>query len=54
MTKRGDASPSALGGDDAVAGNATPVGGDSITGDVAIITHPAPGRSRRAKPTPRP
>jgi membrane protein len=53
ITKGADESPSARGGDDAVAGPATPTGGDSITGDVATITHPAPGRSRRAKLTSR-
>jgi membrane protein len=53
ITKGGDASPPARSGDDAVAGPAAPAGGDSITGDVATITHPAPGRSRRVKLTSR-
>jgi membrane protein len=47
--KGGDASPPAPGGHDAIAGDAPSTGGDSITGDVPTTTHPAPGRSRRAR-----
>jgi membrane protein len=45
----GDASSAAAHGDDAVAGHAAGAARDSITGEVAAITDPAPRRSRPTK-----